>query len=59
MLATVAYFLGFAAGQAPPAVHEKAEQGDAKAQYNLGGMHENGEGVLQDNAEAGKWRATG
>ena len=32
-----------------------AEQGDATAQFNLGGMYELGEGVLQDNAEAVKW----
>ena len=32
-----------------------AEQGDALAQYNLGFMYSNGEGVPQDYAEAVKW----
>ena len=32
-----------------------AEQGDAKAQYNLGVMYGNGEGVTQDDKEAVKW----
>ena len=32
-----------------------AEQGNAKAQYNLGVMYHNGEGVQQDHAEAAKW----
>jgi len=32
-----------------------AEQGDAPAQFNLGGMYRNGEGVPQDYKEAVKW----
>ena len=32
-----------------------AEQGNAKAQYNLGAMYANGEGVPQDYKEAVKW----
>ena len=32
-----------------------AESGDAIAQYNLGVMYDNGEGVLQDDKEAVKW----
>ena len=32
-----------------------AEQGNAKAQYNLGAMYANGRGVRQDYAEAFKW----
>ncbi len=32
-----------------------AEQGNAKAQYNLGFMYRNGQGVPQDDAEAVKW----
>ena len=32
-----------------------AEQGNAAAQYNLGAMYENGQGVPRDNAEAEKW----
>jgi TPR repeat protein len=34
-----------------------AEQGDAKAQFDLGRMYDNGEGVEQDKAEAVKWYA--
>ena len=32
-----------------------ADQGDAKAQYNLGNMYRKGQGVPQDYAEAVKW----
>ena len=32
-----------------------AEQGNASAQYNLGFMYANGEGVPEDDAEAVKW----
>jgi hypothetical protein len=32
-----------------------AEQGDAKAQFNLGAAYKSGEGVQQDYAEAEKW----
>jgi len=32
-----------------------AEQGDANAQFNLGWMYNNGEGVEQDFKEAAKW----
>ena len=32
-----------------------AEQGDAEAQFNLGVMYANGEGVTQDDKEAVKW----
>ena len=32
-----------------------AEAGNATAQYNLGVMHANGEGVLQDDGEAARW----
>ena len=34
---------------------QKAEQGDAGAQYNLGLMCYNGEGVPQDDTEAVRW----
>ena len=35
---------------------QPAEQGDAWAQYNLGGMYENGEGIIaQDYQKAIKW----
>ncbi|MGB7369299.1 MAG: sel1 repeat family protein, partial [Methylovirgula sp.] len=32
-----------------------ADQGNADAQYNLGVMYANGQGVPQDYAEAAKW----
>jgi len=32
-----------------------ADQGEVDAQYNLGVMYENGEGVLQDYKQAVKW----
>ena len=32
-----------------------AKQGDAVAQYNLGVMYDNGQGVLQDDKTAVKW----
>ena len=32
-----------------------ADQGHAKAQYNLGVMYDNGDGVPQDYAEAVSW----
>ena len=32
-----------------------AEQGDAKAQFNLGFMYDNGKGVPENDAEAAKW----
>jgi len=40
---------------ATPELEELAEWGDAKAQFTLGVMHENGEGFPQDNIEAHKW----
>jgi TPR repeat protein len=33
------------------------EQGDATAQYNLGLLYANGQGMPQDDAQAGKWYA--
>jgi TPR repeat protein len=33
----------------------RAEAGDATAQYNLGVMYTDGEGLLQDDAEAMRW----
>ena len=32
-----------------------AEQGDARAQCNLGVCYDNGEGIAQDKTEAVKW----
>ncbi len=37
------------------AVKKAAEQGHVDAQYNLGIMYANGEGVPQDYAEAARW----
>ena len=37
---------------------EAAEQGFARAQYNLGRLHADGRGVAQDFAEAAKWYRT-
>lgn len=32
-----------------------AEKGSANAQFNLGAMYDNGDGVTEDDAEAAKW----
>ena len=48
----------YKAGDYPTALgefSELAEQGDARAQYNLGVMYANGDGVPQDQAEAVRW----
>ena len=45
-------------GQNPDAITEtrrQAEQGDPDAQFNLGVRYAEGEGVPQDEAEAGRW----
>ena len=34
---------------------QAAEQGNAQAQYNLGVMYEQGQGVRQDDAQAVQW----
>ncbi len=36
-------------------MREAAEQGDAVAQFNLGVMYDNGEGVAENDVEAVKW----
>ena len=36
-------------------LRKQAEAGDAKVQFNIGSMYENGVGVRQDYAEAAKW----
>jgi TPR repeat protein len=36
-------------------LRQRAEQGDVKAQLNLGTMYGNGQGVPKDHAEAAKW----
>ena len=48
----------WAIGQAPDlitATRLAAEQGDARAQFALGLMYRDGEGVLKDDAEAVRW----
>ena len=45
----------WALGQDPTETRRLAEQGDADAQFNLGVMYANGEGVPQDDAEAVRW----
>ena len=37
------------------ALRERAEQGDAEAQWSLGLAYAKGEGVPQDDAEAARW----
>jgi cell division septation protein DedD len=52
--ASAAYHRGdFAA--AVKLIRPLAEQGDARAQANLGVLYENGQGVPQDDIEAAKW----
>src|SRR6266487_2686026 len=36
-------------------VRKAAEQGDAKAQFNLGSMYHDGQGLPRDYAEAFRW----
>jgi TPR repeat protein len=43
------------AGCSPSTVQEKAEQGDARAQWSLGVMYAHGQGVAKDEAEAVNW----
>ena len=47
-------------GQDPvPEIRRQAEQGDVDAQFNLGVMYSNGEGVPENDAEAvNRWRLT-
>lgn len=52
--ATAAYYRGDFS-TALRTVRPLAEQGNAKAQYNLGVMYDKGQGVLQNYAEAMKW----
>ena len=39
----------------PEGCRVQAEAGDASAQFNLGVMYDNGEGVPEDDAEAVRW----
>ncbi|MDG4594290.1 MAG: SEL1-like repeat protein [Candidatus Contendobacter sp.] len=59
ILSWAACFVSGGAGAAAQvdvqAVRQKAEQGDAAAQFNLGLMYANGKGVKQDYAQARQW----
>jgi TPR repeat protein len=51
----VALFATLLHGQTFEEVKKSAEQGEAKAQYNLGWMYSNGEGTLTDKKRAAYW----
>ena len=60
IVAAVAVLVALAAGvqaQTPEiyALRERADQGDAGAQNNLGVMYDTGQGVPRDDAEAVRW----
>ena len=55
LLVATALLIAVLAGRTVEELHSRAEQGNAAAQYNLGVMYDNGEGVPQDYAEAAKW----
>jgi TPR repeat protein len=52
---TTAPFSELAANASIVEIRSRAEQGEKEAQFRLGVCYENGEGVLQSNAEAAKW----
>ena len=43
------------AAASPDEIQKKAEQGDAEAQFNLGVLYDNGEGVKQNRVKAAEW----
>ena len=51
----LAYYSSQNYGQAFVLFNKLAEQGDAGAQFNLGYMYDNGEGVRQDYGQAVSW----
>ena len=59
VFATVVVLAGFRPGLAEDqeieTLRQAAEQGDASAQFTLGGMYANGEGVLEDYVQAYAW----
>jgi len=59
LLASIVLLLagaGAASAKPTPAeVARRAEEGNAKAQFTLAEMYANGDGVLEDSAEAAKW----
>ena len=54
-LVFVAAALPMAAAQLPDGLRERAEQGDAAAQADLGRRYYAGQGVPQDDVEAARW----
>jgi TPR repeat protein len=57
-LAAAMHFISIpsaAFAQIDPDLLADAEQGDASAQFNLGLMYDNGEGVPENDIEAVKW----
>ena len=55
VFAVAALDLSLSAGQVPSELRERAEEGDAVAQNELGSRYYEGRGVPQDDAEAVKW----
>ena len=59
VLVTLAILVAFQPGPAEAQdieeIRQAAEQGEAKAQYNLGVMYAEGEGVPEDDRKAVKW----
>ena len=49
---TLIIISGFASAEIDAGLLERAKQGDANAQYNLGNKYANGEGVPEDGKEA-------
>ena len=60
VLVAVTAVVGTAQQESIEELRARAEVGDALAQYNLGVMSRDGQGVLQDDAEGLiTWRSTG
>jgi TPR repeat protein len=55
LLTTLITISGFASAEIDAELVERAKQGDAYAQYNLGVAYAFGQGVPEDNKEAVKW----
>ena len=55
LLLTLMIFAGFANAEVDQELLERATQGHANAQINLGVMYGNGEGVPKDNKQVVKW----
>ena len=55
LLFTLLFFTSFVIANELSELHAEAEAGDAEAQFNLGLMYYNGEGVTQDYKQAVYW----